>query len=72
MVVIPDECSSFQNKFDGCAYANPVAPVLIPGFTPTSRRIRFGEIASRRRDCVHIVCVLVVCDRRGRLRLVCT
>ena len=27
-------------------------PVIIPGFTPTSRRIRFGGIVSRRRESV--------------------
>lgn len=35
---------------EGCAYANPVVPVRMPGFTPTRRRIRFGGIVSRRRD----------------------
>lgn len=50
VVVIPDECSSFQYRFDGCAYTNPVLPVNIPGFTPTRSSVRWAGIVSRRRD----------------------
>lgn len=49
IVVIPDQWRSFQNRFDGCAYAKPVTPVIIPGLTPTNSRTRFGGIQSRRR-----------------------
>lgn len=48
--VIPDKCSSFQKRFEGCAYAYPVSPVRTPGFVPTKRRTRFCGIVSRRRD----------------------
>lgn len=54
MLVIPEEWSSFQNRFEGCAYANPVIPVIIPGFTPTRRMIRFGGMVSRSRDSVAV------------------
>lgn len=54
ILVIPDENKSFQNRFDGCAYACPVIPVFSPGFTPTRRRIRFGGIVSRRRESLAV------------------
>ena len=50
MRVIPEECNSFQNRFEGCAYTKPVTPVIMPGLTPTRRSIKPGGIVSRRRD----------------------
>lgn len=50
MVVMPDQWRSFQKRFEGCAYAKPVVPVIMPGFTPTRSRVRFSGIVSLRRE----------------------
>ena len=42
----PDEWRSFQNRFEGWAYACPDVAVVIPGFRPMKMQSRSGASTS--------------------------
>ena len=49
---MPEECSSFQKRLDGWAYAWPVDAVRRPGLRPMKRRARDGA-----RDSVRLLAI---------------